>query len=152
MWQPKSAMRLSSPARSTVFSQFGDGLGGFLADAAHMRGVGDCEAAEDGRGLAEMFEQLADAHRADVLDHVQRHQRFPGIHGEIRGFRENADSNCSSNSRHCTSGGHLLRAGAPVDASRTGRSCSTCLFRKAAPWVKCPNYWAASQVMDFKCN
>ena len=36
--------------------------------------------AENGRRFAEMFEQLPHAHGADVLDHVQRDQRFPGIH------------------------------------------------------------------------
>ena len=37
--------------------------------------------AEDGRGVAEVFDQLAQAHRSDVLDHVEGDQRFLRIHG-----------------------------------------------------------------------
>ena len=57
----------------------GDGLGGVLADAAHLQQLLP-GGAQDGGRVAEMLEQLPHAHRADVLDQVQRHQGFPGIH------------------------------------------------------------------------
>jgi hypothetical protein len=35
---------------------------------------------ENSRRLAKMFQQLAHPHRADMLDHIQGHKSFPGIH------------------------------------------------------------------------
>ena len=55
------------------------GFGGFLADAAHVEELVFGGAKNFG-GFAEVFEQLPDAHGADVLNHVQGDQRFPGIH------------------------------------------------------------------------
>jgi hypothetical protein len=38
--------------------------------------------AENFGRVAEVLEQLPDAHGTNVLDHIQCHQRFPGIHAE----------------------------------------------------------------------
>ena len=57
----------------------GDGLSGVFADAADLEQLGSGRP-QDGRRVAEMFEQLPHADRADVLDQIQRHQGFVGLH------------------------------------------------------------------------
>ena len=47
----------------------------------------DLGRAQDGGRIAEVFEQLPHPDRADVLDQIQRHQCFPGLHaGGIAGL------------------------------------------------------------------
>ncbi len=62
----------------------GDAFGGVLANAANLEEL-RLGGAEDGGGVAEVFEQLAYAHRADALDHVERDKGFAGIHAGVCG-------------------------------------------------------------------
>ena len=57
----------------------GDGLRRFLANAPNVQKL-VLGSTENFRSFTEMLEQLPDPHGADVLDHVQSNQRFPGIH------------------------------------------------------------------------
>ena len=72
-------MRFSSAPRSVVLFPAGDGLRGVFADAADLEQLRSGRA-QDGRRIAEVFEQLPHADRADVLDQVQRHQSFARLH------------------------------------------------------------------------
>ena len=78
-------MRFSSAPRFDGLLPGGDGLGGVFTDAADLEQLGS-GSPQDGRRVAEMFEQLPHADRADVLDQIQRHQRFARLHaGRIAG-------------------------------------------------------------------
>ena len=56
-----------------------DGRGGVLADSLHSEQI-LFASAEDGWRVAKGFEQLPHPDWADMINHVQRDQRFPGIH------------------------------------------------------------------------
>ena len=62
-----------------IFFPVGDGRGNFRPDAVDPLQLGPA-GAQDVGGLGEMAQQLPDAHRADAFNHIQSHQRFPGIH------------------------------------------------------------------------
>ena len=63
----------------------GDGLRRVVANAADLEQL-RAGRPQDGRRVAEMFEQLPHADRADVLDQIQRHQGFVRLHaGRIAG-------------------------------------------------------------------
>ena len=57
----------------------GDGLGGVFTDAADLEQLGPGRP-QDGRRVAEVLEQLPHADGADVLNQIQRHQGFVGLH------------------------------------------------------------------------
>jgi hypothetical protein len=53
---------------------------------------------ENGRRVAEVFQQLPHANRTHVLDHVQRNERFPGLHGLLNtgfSFCQQAEIECT---------------------------------------------------------
>ena len=73
-------MRFSSPLRSTDFSQLA--MASAVSSPMPRTWRSCCrEALEDGGGISEMFEQLPHPDRSHMLDQIQRHQRFPRIHG-----------------------------------------------------------------------
>jgi hypothetical protein len=37
--------------------------------------------------VAEMFQQQPRAHRADMLNQIQRDERFPRVHAELKSFK-----------------------------------------------------------------
>ena len=76
---PELRYALELSAQVGGFLPGGDGLGGFLADAADLEQL-RFGGAQDGRGIAEVFEQLPHADRADMLDQIQCHQGFVGLH------------------------------------------------------------------------
>ena len=58
---------------------FGDRLRRVVTDAAHAKQFA-AGGGENLRGLAEVFEQLPHADRANTFDEIQRNQRFTGVH------------------------------------------------------------------------
>ena len=68
------------------FLPTGNRLGGFVADVADAEQFGSGTPKNLGR-VAEMFQQQPCAHRADMLDEVQRDESFPGIHAELKSFK-----------------------------------------------------------------
>ena len=74
-------------AQINVLLPSGDRFRGFLANSSDLQKL-LFGSFENGRGLAEMFEQLPNADRTHMLDHVQRYQSFSGVHvSGIAGLR-----------------------------------------------------------------
>ena len=79
---------LQFSAQVGVFLPGGNGLGGVLADASDLEQLRFGRAQDSGR-IAEMLQQLPHADRADVLNQIQRHQGFAGLHARgIAGSRK----------------------------------------------------------------
>ena len=88
----------------TVYVERGGRLeltGVIFADAAHLEQLGP-GSPQDARRVAEVFEQLPHADGADVLNQIQRHQGFVGLHArgiagmQRRGKRKRRSSVCWS--------------------------------------------------------
>jgi hypothetical protein len=82
----RDALELGTEAGSRFPT--GDSLSRVLADAPDLEQLG-FGGSQDGGRIAEVFEQLPHANRADVLDQIQRHQGFMGLHaGRIQALGE----------------------------------------------------------------
>ena len=60
---------------------------------------------QDSHGIGEVFEQLANPDRADIVDHIQGHQGLAGIHADL----DNAETSGASSQTGWFTGLHQHR-------------------------------------------
>ena len=84
-------MRFNSPARSTDFSQL-EIASAVSSPMLRTRSSADFEAARIFGASPKCSSSEPRAHRADVLDQVQRDEGFAGIHAELKRFKRRVSS------------------------------------------------------------